>query len=98
MAWHNGCAVLNEYDPATVGRDRADFQVPAKGVCGIPTQVLGGKDSSHLYRESNTPAHRLQYASQNTRLTLMVWVNPYFRVRFGHVEFVSGHFRSSPRY
>jgi hypothetical protein len=26
----------------------------------------------------------------------MVWVNPYTRIRFGHLEHVSGHYRSLP--
>ena len=27
---------------------------------------------------------------------LLVWVNPYHRVRFGRLEYVRGHYRSSP--
>jgi hypothetical protein len=28
----------------------------------------------------------------------MIWIDPYVRTRFGAVEFVTGHWRSLPRW
>jgi len=38
----------------------------------------------------------LSNAVPNRKEDSMVWVNPYYRIRFGKLEHVCGHFRSHP--